>query len=396
MVQESTPRAKRIIGLFPELLGIGGIQLAGRLTMAALDAIAIRRGWSEEFLSLNDPIGPRVLETGQRTIPFRGFERGKIPFFFSGIGAVRPFRRKGAQIVFAAHPNLGVVSSYMQRMSPHLRTIVMAHGVEVWTPLTFLRRRALERAHLVLAPSSDTIRRLIDVQGVPAEKIRKLPWPINPTFLLLVEASAALSLPRAFPKQGRIILTVGRWAADERYKGLDELIRAIPQLATIVPGLHLVAVGGGDDIPRLKRLAIDLRIAECVHFLEHLSNEDVAACYAHADVFALPSTSEGFGLVFLEAMAFSKPVVAAAIGGTTDVVEDGINGLLVQPGNAGALAEALRRLLLDESLRRELGRRGKAIVRQKYHFAAFQSALELILDETDSELRAALRAPKVL
>jgi phosphatidyl-myo-inositol dimannoside synthase len=396
IVRESTPRAKRIIGLFPELLGIGGIQLAGRLTTAALDAIACRRGWSEEFLSLNDPTGPRVLEAGQRTIPFRGFGRGKIRFFFSGIGAIRPFRRKGAEIVLAAHPNLAVVSSYMRRMSPHLRTIVMAHGVEVWTPLTFLRRRALEQAQLVLAPSSDTIHKLIDVQGVPAEKIRKLPWPINPSFLVLAEASGALSLPRAFPKQGRVILTVGRWAAAERYKGLDELIRAIPQLVTIVPDLHLVAVGGGDDLPRLKRLAINLRIAECVHFLEHLSNEDVAACYAHADLFALPSTSEGFGLVFLEAMAFSKPVVAAAIGGTTDVVEDGINGLLVPPGDPDALVEALRRLLFDESLRRELGRRGEAIVRQKYHFAAFQSALEIILDEADSGLSAARRVAKVL
>ena len=116
-----------------------------------------------------------------------------------------------------------------------------------------------------------------------------------------------------------------------------------------------------------------------------MSNEEVAACYAHADLFALPSTGEGFGLVFLEAMAFSKPVVGAASGGTTDVVEEGINGLLVPPNNVGALAQALSRLLCDESLRAELGRR-EEIVRRKYQFAAFQSALERILDESDSGL----------
>ena len=394
-MRESTPPANRIIGLFPELLGIGGIQLAGRMTAVALDAIAFRRGWSQEFLSLNDPTGPGSLRAGQRTIPFRGFGRRKIRFLFAGIGAGRPIPRGSAGIVLAAHPNLAVVSGWMQQTSPHLRTIVMAHGVEVWKPLAMSRRRALERARFVLAPSCDTMHKLIEVQGVPAQKIRMLPWPMNPSFLELAAASRALPLPSAVPKRGRIILTVGRWAASERYKGLDELIRAIPQLVSSVPDLHLVAVGGGDDLARLKRLAIDLRIAGRVHFLGNLSNEEVAACYAHADLFALPSAGEGFGLVFLEAMAFSKPLVGAAIGGTTDVVEDGINGLLVPPGNADALMQALRRLLCDESLRRELGRRGEEIVRQKYQFSAFQSALENILDEGDSGLRAPRVTPKV-
>jgi glycosyltransferase involved in cell wall biosynthesis len=100
----------------------------------------------------------------------------------------------------------------------------------------------------------------------------------------------------------------------------------------------------------------------------------------------LPSAGEGFGLVFLEAMAFSKPVVGAASGGTTDLVEDGINGLLVPPGDAGALAQALGRLLGDEPLRAELGQRGAEIVRRKYQFAVFQSELEKILGECSSNL----------
>jgi glycosyltransferase involved in cell wall biosynthesis len=148
--------------------------------------------------------------------------------------------------------------------------------------------------------------------------------------------------------------------------------------------LHLVAVGSGDDLPRLKRIAIDLNVADRVHFFENLSDEEVAACYARAEFFALPSTGEGFGLVFLEAMAFSKPVVATASGGTPDVVQDGVNGLLVPPGNARALKEALGRLLSDESLRRDLGRHGEEMVRQKFRFAAFQSTLERILEESES------------
>ena len=80
IVRESIPHTKRIIGLFPELLGIGGIQEAGRLTAAALDEIAFQRGWSVEFLSLNDPLGPHELEAGQRTIRFRASGAGKSVF----------------------------------------------------------------------------------------------------------------------------------------------------------------------------------------------------------------------------------------------------------------------------------------------------------------------------
>jgi phosphatidyl-myo-inositol dimannoside synthase len=383
-VQESKQLAKRIIGLFPDLLGIGGIQEAGRLTAAALDGIAFRRGWNTSFLSLNDSPGPRELETGQGTIPFQGFGRVKVRFLLASVGAVQPLAPKNVSIVLAAHPNLAVVSGWMRRISPRLQTIVMAHGVEVWKPLASLRRRALVEAQLVLAPSGDTAQKLIEVQGVSPKKIRKLPWPISPSFLRMADAPGGPSLPRAFPKRARVILTVGRWSASERYKGADELIRAVSQLVTIIPDLHLVAVGGGDDLPRLQRLAADLIIADRVHFLENLSREEVGACYAHADVFALPSTGEGFGLVFLEAMAFSKPVVGAASGGTTDVVEDGVNGLLVPPNNAGALVQALGRLLCDESLREELGRRGGEIVRRRFQFADFESQLERILDESDS------------
>jgi len=189
-----------------------------------------------------------------------------------------------------------------------------------------------------------------------------------------------LPLPKGFPR-GQIILAVGRWAASERYKGADELIGAVAQLRSAFPGLHLVAVGGGDDLLGLQKLASQFGVADCVHFLECVSREELAGCYARADVFALPSTGEGFGLVFLEAMAFGRPVVAAACGGTIDLVEDGVNGLLVPPRDTARLAQALGRLLRDGALLGELGRRVAEIVRRKFQFGVFRAGLEKILAE---------------
>jgi len=368
---------KKIIGLFPELLGIGGVQEAGRLTAAALDEIARSRGWTTEFVALNDPFGPHSLGVAGRAISFRGFGRMKVRFTLSGIN--RAFGLPGG-VVLAGHPNLAPPASWMRRTNSGLKTIVMSHGIDVWQPLPGGRRRALAGADLVLGPSNDTTRKLVDVQHVAQEKVRKLAWPLNPAFLRMAEAPERLPLPAGFP-QGRVILTVGRWAAAERYKGADELIRAMSQLRAEAPGVHLVAVGGGDDLPRLRKLVTDLGMTGSIHFFENLQREEIGACYSRAEIFALPSTGEGFGLVFLEAMAFSKPVLGVCCGGATDVIEDDVNGLMTAPGNSEELAQGLRRLLSDVPLRERLGQRGAQIVRQKYAFDVFRGELESVLGD---------------
>jgi phosphatidyl-myo-inositol dimannoside synthase len=376
-VRKFTPSTNRIIGLFPALFGVGGIQEAGRLTAAALDEIALRRDWQADFLSLNDSPGKRLLRADQRDIELRGFGRRKMRFVLSGVSCART--EKGAvSVVLALHPNLALPARWIQRIAPSVKTIVICHGVEVWKRLPPLRRRALVAANLVLAPSSDTIRKLISVQGISQEKIRKLPWPLSSSFLAMADDPAKFLAPPDFPR-GRVVLTVGRWDASERYKGADLLIGAIAQLRATHPDLHLMAVGSGDDLPRLRALAANLGVSHAVHFLENSSRQEIAACYERADLFALPSTAEGFGLVFLEAMAFSKAVIGAAAGGTIDVIEDGVNGLLVPPNDPERLAQALNRLLGDEKLCAELGRGGAEIVRQKFQFSIFKAELERIL-----------------
>lgn len=373
------------IGLFPELLGVGGVQEAGRLTAMALFGIAEERGRSAEFLSLNDGPGPHELGMAPQ-ISLTGYGRAKVRFAVSALRQARAAGEAAKQetdtnpcVALAGHPNLAVPVEWMRTVNPGLRTIVMAHGVEVWKPLPRFRRRALANADIVLAPSRYTAQKLIDVQSVAPGKIRRLPWPLSPSFLQLAGSPVVLPLPQGFPS-GQVILTVGRWAASERYKGADELIGTVEPLSKNFPDVQLVAVGGGDDLPRLRKLAADRGAGSRVHFFEGLSREQIAACYARADIFALPSTGEGFGLVFLEAMAFSKPIVGVAAGGATDVVEDGLNGLLAPPRDTEALRRILERLLESESLRARLGLRGSQIVRQKHAFATFQRNLEQILD----------------
>ena len=369
-----------IIGIFPELLGIGGVQESGRQTVRALDAIARKRGWDVQIFTLNDLFGEHRLPSPDHDICFRGFGRKKISFLVHMIRYRLFSMGDGVAVVIAGHPNLGLPAWMMKLFSRSVKTIVMAHGVEVWTRLPWLKRNAILHADLVLGPSVDTVDKLIGIQAIAPGKVRKLAWPLSSIFLSIAERPALLTLPQAFP-QGRVVLTVGRWAAAERYKGLDELLQATVLLRSTFPSLHLVVVGQGNDLPRLRKLAVDCSVADSVHFLGNISRDELAACYAHAEVFAMPSTGEGFGLVFLEAMAFAKPVIATACGGTTDLVENGINGLLVPPGDTQKLTEALSSLLINDTFRTDLGRRGAELVRKNYRFEDFKIELDRILRE---------------
>ena len=377
ILTSSSPSATTITGLFPELLGVGGVQESSRQSASALNEIARKRGWRLQILSFNDPPGEHYLPSDNQT-RFRAFGRKKLSLAMLMVRTGIFSDRYNLHFVVAAHPNLALPAWLMKMFSRSTRLIVMTHGVEVWTRLPSLKLNALSHADLVLGPSSDTVHKLIEVQGLAPERIRKLAWPLNPQFLSMAESSARLPLPEAFPS-GRIILTVGRWAASERYKGLDDLIHATAILRATLTGLHLVVVGGGDDLPRLQKIAMDAGVADCVHFLSRLSGPELAACYARADVFAMPSSGEGFGLVFLEAMAFAKPVIGAACGGTTDLVEHGVNGLLVPSGDTQKLVAALDSLLGNDSFSARLGRRGAQLVREKYTFENFERELEHIL-----------------
>jgi phosphatidylinositol alpha-1,6-mannosyltransferase len=218
------------------------------------------------------------------------------------------------------------------------------------------------------------------VQGVATEKIRVLPWALDPQFEALAPSAAKVAAPANFP-EGRVVLTVGRWRADERYKGMDTLITALPRLLPRWPELQLAAVGDGDDREWLEDLAEENGVRRHVHFLSGLSYAELAACYAHCEIFALPSRGEGFGMVYLEAMACGKPVIGGAHGGAPEVIDDGKTGYLVQHGDAVQLATAIETLLNNPAIQQEMGRRGKERVENEFRFSVFAKSFRKILRE---------------
>ncbi|HUA74457.1 MAG TPA: glycosyltransferase family 4 protein [Solirubrobacteraceae bacterium] len=161
------------------------------------------------------------------------------------------------------------------------------------------------------------------------------------------------------------ILTVGR--IEERYKGHDAMLRALPLVLAKVPQAQWVVIGDGSLRPGLEALAEGLGVAHAVRFLGAVSDEERNLWLRRARLVAMPSrlpaggfAGEGFGIVYLEAGAYGKPVVAGDVGGALDAVRDGETGLLVDPADPLALAQAIARLLADPGLASRLGANGRA------------------------------------
>ena len=167
----------------------------------------------------------------------------------------------------------------------------------------------------------------------------------------------------AQPSDRPAIVTVAR--LEERYKGHDVMIRSLPLVLAKVPDALWVVIGEGSLRPGLEQLARTYGVQDAIRFLGSVSDEERDAWLRRCRLLAMPSrlpagglAGEGFGIAYLEAGAFGKPVVAGDVGGAVDAVADGESGLLVDPRDPVAVADAITRLLLDRALAERLGKAG--------------------------------------
>jgi glycosyltransferase involved in cell wall biosynthesis len=157
------------------------------------------------------------------------------------------------------------------------------------------------------------------------------------------------SPPAPGTDRGCRVLYVGRIEQSSRWKGLHVLVDALPRLRERLPQVHLEIVGNGDDVVPLQKRAAELGVDDAISWVGRVDHADLPAHYRRAGVTVLPSLteSESFGMVLAEAMACGSPVVGSAVGGIPFVVRDGVDGRLVPPGDAAALADALGDVLAD-------------------------------------------------
>jgi phosphatidylinositol alpha-1,6-mannosyltransferase len=191
--------------------------------------------------------------------------------------------------------------------------------------------------------------------------------------------------PTPLPVDRPTVLTIARM--EERYKGHDVMVRALALVRAKVSDVQWIVIGDGSLRPGIEQLAESYGVAESAHFLGAVSDEQRNSWLRRAHLLAMPSrlpagglAGEGFGIVYLEAGAYGKPVVAGNVGGALDAVLDGQTGLLVDPLDPLAVAGAITRLLLDRELASRLGEAGRARS-QRYAWPVIVRRVETVLLE---------------
>lgn len=216
--------------------------------------------------------------------------------------------------------------------------------------------------------------------GVPPERIVTIRSAIEPKDLVPAQGRAAVRAALEASSDDVVVLALGSLV---QRKGLDILIEAVARLAA--RGIHppVWIAGDGPEYSVLEKMCRTHGVEARVRFLGH--RDDAADLIVACDVFVQPARREGLGVAALEAMALRRPVVASRVGGLAEAVADGRTGLLVPPGDAAALADALERLVQDGALRAELGRNGPARIADGFlaeqMVAAYEEVYRKILEE---------------
>ncbi|MDP1967472.1 MAG: glycosyltransferase family 4 protein [Reyranella sp.] len=253
------------------------------------------------------------------------------------------WRARPVDVVFCGHVYMAPLAWMLARLFG-ARYWLQAHGADIWRDRPESERVAIEAADQVTTVSRATRRILLGRTNLAPERVRVLPNTVGDQFVPGPPPEALRA--RLGLGQGPILLTVGRLASGERYKGHEQIFAALPALRAIFPELVHLVVGEGDDRARLEARAAELAPAPgVVRFLGFVPDEELPQFYRLADLFVMPSSEEGFGIVYLEAAACGLRVVGGAGGGAADAIPDARVGLIVDPLDRAALIEAIRRSL---------------------------------------------------
>lgn len=332
----------RVLALVSEAFGgHGGIALYNRDILTALcedpdvrEVVALPRLMPEDHGKL--PQGLRY--------DIRGLG-GKLAY----IRAVKAIINEHSQfeLVLCGHINLLPVSQYASyRLGA--KQVLAIYGIDAWRPTSSrLTNYFARRQGHVYAISDITRSRFASWSGVDPNSIYLMPNAIHQEWY-----GPGKKNPELLRQYGlidkKVIMTLGRYSSSERYKGVDEVLEVLPKLIAIQPDVHYLVVGDGDDRPRLEAKARRLDLSMHVTFTGRLKEEAKAEVFRLADAYVMPSYGEGFGFVFLEAMACGIPVVGSSTDGGREALRDGELGAIVDPKNNQQLQHAILEALNQE------------------------------------------------
>ena len=329
-------RQRRILALVTDAYGSkGGIAKFNCDLLSSLAAIPE----VEEVVAL-----PRVMLRAPESLPPKienvaAAVGGKVKYLLALAGIL--FSAKRFDLVICGHLNLSPLALMAARMK-NARFAVVIHGIDAWKPTkSILANRCAARADRFVAVSEVTRDRFLAWSRVPRERGSILPNSFDPSFFSPGPKNAQLM--KRYGLEGKtVLMTCGRLVSQERYKGFDEVIDLLPRVMEEIPNVVYLVVGDGNDRSRLEQKAVERGVRRQVVFTGFIPEEEKADHYRLADVYVMPSKGEGFGIVYLEAMACGVPTIGSQADGSVDALRGGRLGILVNPDDPQEILTAIR------------------------------------------------------
>ena len=332
------PRQFRALVLATDAFGgYGGIAKFNRDLLSALAAmpacaqvVAIPRRLVEKPGALPPRVDFRAQAAG-----------GKLRF---AMAALREVLDGPVSLVVSGHINL-LALSLIVAWAKNARLALVVHGIDAWRPhASVLVRASLRSVDRVIGVSKLTLSRFGQWAGADPSRFRLLPNCVDLT--QFTPGPKPADLARELELEGRtVIMTLGRLASEERYKGFDEVLEALPALMREIPRITYLICGDGPDRGRLEEKARALGVGDRVVFAGFVPEGRKAEYYRLADAYVMPSMGEGFGIVYLEALACGLPAMGSAKDGSREALLDGVLGELVDPSDAAQVKSGIVRTL---------------------------------------------------
>ena len=337
----------------------GGIQAFNKYFISALEDIKNENeNFDAELLSIYD--NKKDIKS---ILKFTTLNNSKL----SAFKHIFNYRKNYDTFVFA-HVNLAPLAIFLKILKPNANILFCTHGIEIWKKLSKSTEWIMNKS-TVLTVSNFSKNELLKYN--PNLKDIRL----FPNCIKMQDTSKILENP--YNKNEFNILSVTRLSKGEESKGIDTMIKTIPLLIVQIPNMKYSVIGKGEDTIRLKQIAKELDVEKYIDFLGFV--DDINAYYQHCDIFSLPSKKEGFGIVYLEAMQYKKPVIGVNFGGPTDVIKHNETGYLCEYDNLNELSNCIFEIFINKSKRIELGTNGYEYFIENFTYKHYKNNLKSML-----------------
>ncbi len=320
----------------------GGIERVCRIAGKAMYENCTRYNQRLKIYSMHDSQVSAMDNLYFPTEIFTGFNVNKWRFMRKAL-----IQGRTSKVIILSHVNLLLVGWLIKKIKPSIKIVLIAHGIEIWDRMSKTKRKMLSCCDEIISVSEYTRSKLIDVQQADPVKCTVLNNCLDP-FLTLpknVTGIAALKKRYGFSESDKILFTLTRLSAKERYKGYDKVMEALVQLDN--KNVKYLIAGSYDKEEKqyIDHLIISLRLEGRVVLAGFIPEDEVAAHFTMADCYVMPSVKEGFGIVFIEAMYYGLPVIAGDKDGSVDALRNGQLGLLVDPFDVKGIRDVIKNML---------------------------------------------------